>query len=230
MRAHQHKRHQTIIPRFPRKMRRGSIGFSLWNTVAVPLSLGVFKHSHRRWLIRLILKIKDLMTRNLISVVAEATVMQAAELMNEKGVSSVLVEHGGEFQGILTDRDIIAKIVSKGLDPKQVRVSDVMSSPLVTINGEQTIEEAAQRMREKGIRRLVVESKNAKVGVIAESDIIRVDPELHFLIREQSKLEAKPTPREPGRVALAGFCEECENYSASLLNLNGVWLCEDCRE
>lgn len=168
------------------------------------------------------------MTRNLIFVVEKATVKEAAELMSEKNVSSVLVERAGEFQGILTDRDIVSRIVSKGLDPKQVRVSEVMSSPLVTISVEQTIEQAAQRMREKGIRRLVVESTGRRVGVIAESDIIRVNPELHFLIREQSKLEARLAPKEPERVALAGFCEECENYSGSLLNRNGIWLCEDC--
>lgn len=170
------------------------------------------------------------MTRNLISVVEKATVKEAAELMSEKNVSSVLVERAGDFQGILTDRDIVSRIVSKGLDPKQVRVSEVMSSPLVTISVEQTIEQAAQRMREKGIRRLVVESTGRRVGVIAESDIIRVNPELHFLIREQSKLEAILAPKEPERVALAGFCEECENYSGSLLNRTGIWLCEDCRD
>lgn len=180
--------------------------------------------------IRLAVKVNDLMTRNLISVVEGATVKEAAELMAEKKVSSVLVERAGEFQGILTDRDIISRIVSKGLDPKQIRVSKVMTSPVVTISGEKTIEEAAQTMREKGIRRLVVESKGRRVGVIAESDIIRVDPELHFLIREQSKLEAKLAPKEHDRVALAGFCEECENYSGSLLNRNGIWLCEDCRD
>lgn len=58
-------------------------------------------------------------------------------------------------------------------------------------------------MKEKGISRLVVESNSKKVGVIAKSDIIRVGPELHFLIREQSKLEAKLTPTQPERVALA---------------------------
>ncbi len=84
-------------------------------------------------------------------------------------------------------------------------------------------------MKENGVRRLVVEKDERKVGVITESDIIRIDPEVHFLIRERSKLEARPSPAEPRRVVLTGSCEECENYSSDLRNVDGTWLCEDCR-
>jgi hypothetical protein len=77
---------------------------------------------------------------------------------------------------------------------------------------------------------LVVERNHQKTGVIAESDIIRVDPELHFLIRERSKLEARTTPNEPQSVTLAGYCEECGNYSARLRKVDGQWLDEDCGE
>lgn len=83
------------------------------------------------------------MTKNVISVAAEDTVTQAAELRSERKISSVLIQHGGEFKGILTDRDIIARIVSKGLDPNRVRVVEVMSSPIVTIRDEQTVDDAA---------------------------------------------------------------------------------------
>jgi hypothetical protein len=67
------------------------------------------------------------------------------------------------------------------------------------------------------------------IGVIAESDLLHIDSELHFLIREKSKLEARLTSTEPKETTLAGFCEECGNYSPSLKKLNGEWLDEDCR-
>jgi CBS domain-containing protein len=175
-------------------------------------------------------KVRDVMTSSLVFVAAEDSAMKAAGLMGEKRVSSVLVKRREKYSGILTDRDIIVRIVSKGLDPGKIRVGDVMTSPLITIGEEETIEAAAKKMREKNIRRLVVTRNDQTVGIIAESDMIRIDPELHFLIRERSKLEATTTPNEPQEILLAGFCEECENYSGRLKNTNGVWLCEDCRE
>jgi len=175
-------------------------------------------------------KVRDLMTRSLASVAAEDIVMEAARLMGERRISSVLVKGAREFSGILTDRDIISKVVSKGLDPSKIRVSEVMTSPLITINDEESIEDAAKKMRDKGIRRLVVERNHEKVGIIAESDIIHVYPELHFLIRERSKLEPTATRTQPSETLLAGSCEECENYSSGLKNINGTWLCEHCRE
>jgi hypothetical protein len=85
-------------------------------------------------------------------------------------------------------------------------------------------------MRDNKIRRLVVMNKGKVVGIISESDIVRVEPELHFLIRERSRLGVgKVRPLEPRGVVLEGFCEECENYSGDLIKVNGKWLCEECR-
>lgn len=176
------------------------------------------------------LRVKDLMTKSLVSVSAEDSVMEAARLMDEKGIPSVLVKRGDEFSGIMTDRDIIGRVVSKGLDPRKVRVSEVMRSPLITISEDATVEEAARKMRDNHVRRLVVEKNQQRVALIAESDIVRIMPELHFLIRERSKLEARPARTESREVILAGFCEECGNYSVRLSNINGRWLDQDCAD
>ena len=176
-----------------------------------------------------VLKVRDLMTKNFISVKAGESVRDAALLMAEKGISSILVKGGSDFLGIVTDRDIISRVVSKGVDPIKVNVIEVMSSPLITISAEATLEEAAEKMRKNKIRRLVVEEAHQKLGIITETDMVRVDPELHFLIREHSKLEGQLNPTEPQEVIFAGFYEECGNYSPDLQNVNGEWLCEDCR-
>lgn len=176
-----------------------------------------------------LLRVKDLMTENIISIDGKDSVMNAARLMSEKEVSSLVVKHEREFQGMITDRDILSRVVSKGLDPTKVKVREVMTSPLITVSEESTVDDAANKMKQNSVRRLVVEKNHQKVGIIAESDIIRINPELHFLIRERAKLEARPSPAEPRKVVLAGFCDECENYSSELRNANGKWLCEDCR-
>ena len=173
-------------------------------------------------------KVGELKTENLISVDSNENVIQAARLMEEKRISSVLVRRKGELVGIITDRDIITRVVSKGLDVAKVSVSDFMSSPLMTIEEDASVDDAAKKMAEHGVRRLIVEKDNQKVGIISESDIIRVEPELHFLIRERTKLEVRMTPNEPQALTLAGFCEECGNYSARLRKVDGQWLDEDC--
>jgi CBS domain-containing protein len=174
-------------------------------------------------------RVRDLMTRSLVSMDPEDTVTEAARLMDRKRIHSILIGHGNELSGIITDLDIISRVVSKGLDPSKVKVREVMTSPLVSIGEDAAIEECAKKMRENGVRRLIVESDDGKVGMIAESDIVRVTPELHFLIRERSQLEAGLTSTAPEKVVLSGYCEMCGNYSSQLRNVDSKWLCEDCR-
>ena len=175
-------------------------------------------------------RVKDLMTLDIVALDSDATVLEAAKLMAAKEVSSVIVKREATLSGIITDRDIIARVVSRGLDPSRVRVAEVMSSPLFTIDQAASVDEAAKSMAEHKIRRLIVEREGLKVGLIAESDMIRVDPEIHFLIRERSKLEARSTPNEPQKVTLAGYCEECGNFSPKLRKVDGRWLDEDCTD
>jgi len=149
--------------------------------------------------------------------------------MTKKHVSSILARHRSEPSGIITDHDIISRVVAKGLNPNMVSVARVMSSPLITVSDEAAIDEAARKMAAQKVRRLVVERNHEKIGIIGESDIIRIDPELHFLIRERSKLKAKLNPTENRETILAGYCEECGNYSSRLKKADGQWLDEDCR-
>jgi signal-transduction protein with cAMP-binding, CBS, and nucleotidyltransferase domain len=177
-----------------------------------------------------VLRVRDLMARNIITIQAEDSIIKVASVMDQNGVSSVVVKEGNAFSGMITERNIISRVVSKGLDPQKIKVSEVMSAPLITISPDATIEEAARKMRDNKIRRLLVEENHQKIGIITESDIVRVDPELHFLIREKSKLDAQfPSPTEPQEVTFSGFCQDCGNYSGDLRNVNGRWLCEECR-
>jgi len=73
-----------------------------------------------------VVKVRELMTADIVSVDVEETVIRAARLMDEKRISSVLVKLQGEFVGIITDRDIITTVVSKGLDATKVTVSEAM--------------------------------------------------------------------------------------------------------
>lgn len=176
-----------------------------------------------------IVRVKDLMTRNIVSVSSETSVMEAARIMTTRDISSVLIKSGDDFTGILTDRDIMSKVVALGLDPNDIMAGEIMNSPLITISEDTSIDEAAEKMRDNRIRRLVVINKRGVIGIISESDIVRVEPELHLLIREHSRLELRPFSAIEEKKSFGGFCEECGNYSEDVENISGRWLCEECR-
>ncbi len=170
------------------------------------------------------------MTKQIVSLPLENNVVNAAQVMTKRGIASVLVTAGDAYVGIVTDRDIIDKVVARDLEPRQVRLADVMTSPLVSIGDDASVQAAAEAMRDNKIRRLVVKHAAQVVGIVTEFDIIRVEPELHFLIRERSRLGlGGVAPLEPSRRLINGFCEDCGNFSEDLRNVEGRWLCEDCR-
>ena len=177
-----------------------------------------------------VVKVKDLMTRHIVSVSPKTSVMEAAGLMADRDISSVLIKSRDEYIGIITDRDIIKDVVALGLNAKNIMVREIMNDPLITISEEASVNEAAERMRDNKIRKLIVKGKKGVEGIISEFDIVRIEPELFFLVREHTRLMYNPsdsvTPRD---IRLAGFCEECDNYSEDLDKVNGKWVCVDCR-
>ncbi len=172
------------------------------------------------------LRVGDAMTRGVIYVRPDDNVQRAAEIMKKNDIDSVIVMEKDNGIGIVTDRDIIAKIVAEGKDPRKVTVAEIMTSPVITINPEADIDDAARKMRDKNIRRLIVTKDNRIIGILSEFDLIRVEPALHLLIMEHSKWDIVdiPTPSS----AITGICEVCDNYSEDLRNISGRLLCDEC--
>jgi CBS domain-containing protein len=119
--------------------------------------------------------VEDIMAKKVVTIDHEATVKDAASLMARRKCSCLVVLQGGAAVGIVTERDLVRKILAEGVDPSKVLISDVMTTPLVTIEVGSTITEAADRMSEYLIRRLVVvDSRGALVGLITAGDIARL--------------------------------------------------------
>lgn len=172
------------------------------------------------------LRVGDVMTRGVIYVHPTDNVQRAAEIMRKNDIDSVIIMKEGKGIGIATDRDVISKIVAEGKDPRSVTVSEIMTSPLITINPEADVDDAARNMRDRNIRRLVVTKNDRIIGIISEFDLIRVEPALHLLIMEHSKWDIADIPAPASQ--MTGICEECENYSENLRNVNGRLLCDEC--
>ena len=115
--------------------------------------------------------VKDIMTKALISVNTETTVFQVAKMMEQGGIGAVFVKKDDHLTGIITDRDYATKIVSNNL-PSDTYVEKIMSSPLITINFDEPISAAAQRMTDKKIRKLPVTDNGKIIGLITSTDLV----------------------------------------------------------
>jgi len=176
------------------------------------------------------LLVKDLMSKKVTTIEGNKTVFHAAKQMAKERRGYVVIVKKGKPIGILTDSDVLEKVISKGKDPKKVRVKDVMSAPLITISPDEELVEASRLMRKNLIKRIPVVKNGKLVGIITDSDIARVSPEFINIIEE--RLKAKEEGFEPKRIEgrISGICEECGNYSDTLYYINDRWLCENCKD
>lgn len=172
------------------------------------------------------LKVGDAMTRGVIYVKPEDNVQRVAEIMKKNDIDSVIVINNGIGVGIVTDTDIIAKVVADGENPRTTPVSDIMTSPLITIEPGADIDDAAIEMRDKDVRRLIVARGGNIIGMLSEFDLVRVEPALHLLIREHSQWDIADVASPAGTIS--GICEVCGNYSEDLRPFNGRLMCEEC--
>jgi CBS domain-containing protein len=118
------------------------------------------------------MKINELMTRHVETVEPEATLKDAAQLMDDQDVGALPVCDNDRLVGIITDRDIIVRAVSAGVDPNRSRVADSMTSPILYCYEDQDVEEVRQMMQDKKVRRLpVLDRSRRMIGIVSNSDV-----------------------------------------------------------
>ena len=115
--------------------------------------------------------VQDIMTKAIISVNTETTVFQVAKMMEQGGIGAVLVKKDGHITGIITDRDYATKIMANNVS-SDTSVGKIMSSPLITINHNESISAAAERMTNKKIRKLAVTDNGKIIGLITSTDLV----------------------------------------------------------
>ena len=115
-------------------------------------------------------KIVNYMAESLLSIGATASILEATHSMHNNKIHSLLVEESGEYIGIITNTDISKKVVSENLDPEKVQVADVMSFPLIKLESQESMEKAAQVMRDHCIHHLVVTEHGQMLGTLSITD------------------------------------------------------------
>jgi CBS domain-containing protein len=164
--------------------------------------------------------VRDVMTTKVLTITPEASVARAAKLMAKNSVGSIVVVKSRKPVGILTERDLLMKVLSADLKPSRIPVKRIMSSPVVTITPDTDIADAARIMARSNIRRLPVVEGGKLVGIITTMDIMRVSPEL---LETGAGVEKRVEIEE-------SVCESCGEITTHLYEVNGMWVCEDCRD
>ena len=115
--------------------------------------------------------VRNIMATNLITVDVGARPLDAVKLMNERKIGSIIVTKNGKPVGILTERDVLAKVCD--VCAPNTKIKDIMSTPIITIGTEASLDEAATLMMKKNIRRLLITERGKIVGIITQKDVLR---------------------------------------------------------
>jgi CBS domain-containing protein len=174
--------------------------------------------------------VKDVMSSPVVTMDENAASNQAAAAMDKNALGAVIVTNkAGKSIGIITERDLVIRVLAKNIKPDNVKAKEIMTTPLVTIEPDATISEAARRMNRLDIRRLGVIYKGNLVGIVSSKDILGVMPELIEIMQERSRIEGEARTEENEEVPLSGYCDRCNAYSDTLKERNGQNICEECR-
>jgi signal-transduction protein with cAMP-binding, CBS, and nucleotidyltransferase domain len=175
--------------------------------------------------------VADAMTQRPITVSPQATLKQCAALMAQKKTGSVVVaDKRGDFIGIITERDLVRKVLAKGLPAGRTRAKDIMEETIITISPEEDIFEALSVMRDADIRHLPVVQDGRLLGLVTMKDILKIEPDLFDILVQ--KFELREEARKPvfRQYEKEGVCGSCGKYDEELTYQDGVMLCSDCAE
>jgi CBS domain-containing protein len=118
--------------------------------------------------------VREVMTSKLCSIDTDKPVAYAAKMMRDEDVGIAPIVEGDRLVGVLTDRDIAVRVVAEGRDPEQVKVTEVASRDIVTLDPQQDLDEALRLMARHQVRRLpVVEEDGRLVGILAQADVAK---------------------------------------------------------
>jgi len=119
------------------------------------------------------LQVKDVMVTNLITIEADATVKKAAELMDKHDIGCLIVVSYGNPIGIVTERDMLKRIMLQKRDIAKTRVGNIMSAPLIATTPETDIRDAVRLMNERRIKKLPVVQEGELIGLVSLTDVMR---------------------------------------------------------
>ncbi len=128
---------------------------------------------------------KEVMTKDLITLEPDASILDAAQLMKKFNVGTILITQNDKLTGILTDRDIVLRLIAENIDCQDAKLKDFMSQSPVSVSSNEDIQFVADMMAEHQIKRLPIIENNKLVGIVTLGDLSMVAPEQAQEVLEQ---------------------------------------------
>ena len=171
--------------------------------------------------------VQDVMNSPVMTISTDAKADAVAKKMSDLGVGSLVVVRKGRPIGIITDTDLVEKVVAKNAKPNTLTASKIFSSLLKTIDFTKDLPEAARLVRKQRVKRLGVVRNGNLIGIISLSDILAVTPELMEIVSEKARIMTGESRRVRGHVE--EYCDSCGRRSEYLQKMDNKYLCEECR-
>ena len=150
------------------------------------------------------LKVKDVMVRDVVSIQSDQTVLNAVNLMNENKIGCLVVLENGRVVGIVTERDMLERVIAVSAESAKTLVGQVMSKPVVTVEQETLLEEAVELMFKHRIKKLPVlergDTDARLVGLVTLTDIARIHPALMKTMKKLFEDRSETPPRQMEKV------------------------------
>ncbi|AGB50562.1 putative signal-transduction protein containing cAMP-binding and CBS domains [Methanomethylovorans hollandica DSM 15978] len=179
--------------------------------------------------IRKEMSVHEVMTSKLVVANINSSVLEIAREMISQNVGSVIITDDIGPVGIITETDIISKVVINNMMPGTVMAGQIMSSPIIATKPSTNVIEAAEQMTRCNIRRLAVIDGDRIVGIITDRDILIVSPGLNTILESLIELHRDENNFVEESGIERGICQRCGAYT-DLTQMNGLMICEDCKE
>jgi len=138
------------------------------------------------------LNVEDVMVEEVVTVESDATVQEAVNLMNKHEIGCLIVVMGDKPVGIITERDMLTRVLAKSKDPEKIKVSEVMSAPLIVGKPEMEVEDAVKLMFKTKIKKLPVVQNGRLLGLVTLTDLTRFQPQMIRILKKLSVKELAP--------------------------------------
>ena len=135
-------------------------------------------------MITLSLKVEDAMTEDVVTIDADASVKKAVDLMNKHEIGCLIVTRNAKAVGIITERDMLNRVLGMSRDPEKTKASQIMTSPLVVADPEMDLEKAARLMFKMKVKKLPVVSEGNLLGLVTLTDIARFQPQIIRILKK----------------------------------------------
>jgi CBS domain-containing protein len=136
--------------------------------------------------------VKEIMNKDVEKIAASTNIQEAAKTMADKNIGCLLVVEDHKLLGILTEDDIIKKVVGEGKSPMETTVEDIMVKEVIHIGPGLTLEDAAELMTKKNIKKLPVVDKNKLLGIVTATDMVAAEPKMMEHLGELILFAKKP--------------------------------------